>query len=198
MRKIFFIISIAVMSGLPLFRSQTFSYLEDKMYCKVEGEQLTLYVKKEEGLNKCDVYINAIQQLAREKYDEVLLVIHYINQGNDVIYRKEIFELKKQEFLRLVKYRTTILTMIQEFEQKFLVKYQESLRQTLTPYLQTLLAVEVTFDQNPTSSSDEQVRIVHQQIAQQIIVIQTMFTAATLDEIINQIPAYLYLTQALE
>jgi hypothetical protein len=62
------------------FGGQIFGYLEDKMYCKIEGEQLTLYVKKEEGLHKCDTYLQAIQQLAREKYDEVLFVLEYINQ----------------------------------------------------------------------------------------------------------------------
>ena len=193
------IVTSAVLASFPVFQGQTFAYLEDKMYCKVEGEQLTLYVKKEEGLNKCDTYIDAIQQLAREKYDDVLRVISYINQSDDKEYWREVFEIKKQEFLKLVKYRTTILNMIQEFEQKFLVKYQEALRQTLTPYLHDLITVQETFEKNAQSKPQtQQEYIIYQQVTQQILVIESIFTAATLDEIIDQIPAYLYLKQALE
>jgi len=193
------ILSLTLWTILPLFQGQTFAYLEDKVYCIIEGEQLTIYVKKEEGSHKCAVYIEAVQQLAREKYDEVLLVITYINLGRDTAYRKEVFELKKEEFLKLVKYRTTILTMIQEFEYKFFVKYQESLLQTLTPYLQALVTIQTALEQeHQTVFHNEQTRIQYQQITQQILIIQTMFDATTLDEIIDQIPAYLYLKQALE
>ena len=144
-------------------------------------------------------YIDAIQQLAKEKYDEVLLVLNYINQGNDTDYWKGVFEIKKQEFLKLVRYRTTILTMIQEFEQKFFIKYQASLREILEPYLRNLLSRQATLDeQYLTVMPNEQASITYQQIVQQIVIIQIIFNATTLDEIINQIPAYLYLKQVLE
>jgi hypothetical protein len=82
MKKFFqaFVISLTLLASGIVLPSQTFGYLEDKIYCEIKGEQLTLYVKKEEGLNKCDTYLQAIQQLARAKYDEVLLVLDYINQ----------------------------------------------------------------------------------------------------------------------
>jgi hypothetical protein len=156
-------------------------------------------VKKEEGLHKCDTYIQAIQQLNRNKYDEILLVIQYINQGEDVLYRREIFKLKKQEFLKLIEYRTTILTMIQEFEQKFFVLYQASLHQSLTPYLQTLEKMKEAYNQEHLMTPyDEETHIFHQQIIQQIVVVQSILNASTLDDIMNQISNYLYLKQALE
>jgi hypothetical protein len=72
---------ISSIVGIALLRTgSAFGYLEDKMYCKFEGEQLTLYVKKEAGVNKCEIYIKSIEQLARNKYDEVMLVMNYINQ----------------------------------------------------------------------------------------------------------------------
>ena len=89
--------------------------------------------------------------------------------------------------------------MIQEFEQKFFIKYQASLREILEPYLRNLLSRQATLDeQYLTVMPNEQASITYQQIVQQIVIIQIIFNATTLDEIINQIPAYLYLKQVLE
>ncbi|MDR2416238.1 MAG: hypothetical protein LBD75_06670 [Candidatus Peribacteria bacterium] len=108
------------------------------MYCTFENEQLTLYVKKEEGLQKCETYIQSLEQLTKKKYDEVLLILYYINQGDDLVYWKEILEITKKDFFKFLRYRTMITEMIQTFETKFLIKYQSVLAQELTPYLEIL------------------------------------------------------------
>jgi hypothetical protein len=181
-----------------VWQGQTFGYLEDKMYCKVEGEQITLYIKQEAAAHKCSLYVKVIEQLAKEKYDEIMLVLDYINQKEDVLYRQEIFEVKKQEFLKLIRQKDTILTMIENFEYKFFVKYQELLREELVPYVQTLQQVQQELDATHLITPyKEKDYIIYKQVTQQITIVQSVLNATTLDEIINQIPAYLYLKQAL-
>ncbi|MDR2190677.1 MAG: hypothetical protein LBP53_05890 [Candidatus Peribacteria bacterium] len=135
-------------------RGESFAYLEDKIYCAFEeGQQLTLYLKKEEGIRKCEIYVNALEQLMKQKYDEILLVAQYISQGDDVIYRKEVFELTKQTFLKLVNYRTMLKENIQSFEQKFLLQYQSSLSQHLNDYLTKLSTLSKNLEQLPPPTS---------------------------------------------
>lgn len=89
--------------------------------------------------------------------------------------------------------------MIQEFEQKFLVKYQDSLRQNLLPYLSHLQEIEELLKKGDTIPlHSENPRILQQQITQQIVVVQSLLTATTLNEIMEKIPNYLYLKQQLE
>ncbi|MDR2540658.1 MAG: hypothetical protein LBD11_02490 [Candidatus Peribacteria bacterium] len=175
-----------------------FGYLEDKMYCRFEGEALTLYVKKEVGLIKCASYLRNLEQLTKQKYDEVLLTMKYVRQGDDVFYRQEIFSEKKSEFLKLYLYKTKLVEALESFETKFFWLYKTSLTQTLSPYLDTLptiqrkLALEV--QKNP---NDKRTLSSYQLITQQVEVIQHLLNATTLDEIMEYIPSYLYLKQSL-
>jgi hypothetical protein len=89
--------------------------------------------------------------------------------------------------------------MVQSFEQKFLIKYQDLLVQSLAPYLENLQKSQSTLSQiaqeNPT---DEKLQITLKQTQQQILAIDTILNASSLDEIMQRIPNYLYLKQALE
>ena len=135
----------------------------------------------------------------KEKYDEVMLVLQYINQGDDVHYRREIFEIKKEEFLKLTRYRSTILEMISSFEEKFFAMYQDSLSQGLTPYLGILRELEINlYHSSAESPHNQPLALRHQQVAQQIDIIQTILDATSLDKIMELIPSYLYLKQQLE
>jgi hypothetical protein len=105
-------------------------------------------------------------------------------------------ELTKQEFLKLLRYKTTITEMIQAFEEKFFIKYQGAIAESLTPYRKTLetqsflLAAEA--QQNPTN---EGLHITISQVQQQLLTIQKILQAPSLDELMELIPAYLYLKQ---
>ena len=184
-----------IMWGVSLLWNQTSAYLEDKVYCSFSWEEVVIYLKKEEGTNKCAEYIKAIQQLAKDKYDESMLVLNYIDQGDDVLYRQEIFEVKKQEFLKLVRQQSNILLMIQNFEHKFFLMYQELLAESLIPYLENLKKSQL--QRQSLDPYDEKTRIISQQIAQQILIVQTILNATNLDEIMNQVSAYLYLEKQL-
>ena len=101
--------------------------------------------------------------------------------------------------MKLVGYRGTILSMISSFEEKFFFRYQESLYQGLSPYLENLYGLETSFleamKKNPDNKSFS---LRYQQAHQQIEIIESILRATSLDEIMKLIPPYLYLKQALE
>ncbi|MDR0282342.1 MAG: hypothetical protein LBI53_03315 [Candidatus Peribacteria bacterium] len=173
--------------------------MEHTMYCKFEGDQVTLFLKKEPNTNKCKIYLDAIQQFSRKTYEEVLLILDYINQGEDVWYWKEIFDLKKQEFMRLINYRKQILEMISRFEEKFLAQYQQSLKSGLEPYLQDLYFLHLQVSQeNALDPQQLKKSLLLQHIEQQIFIIESVFQATSLQIIMDAIPNYLYLKQQIE
>jgi len=168
------------------------------MYCKFDGDQVTLFLKKEPDTNKCKIYLDAIQQFSRETYEEVLLVLDYINQGEDVWYWRDILDLKKQEFMKLINYRKQILEMIASFEEKFLAQYQQSLKTGLDPYLRDLYLLHLQISQEVTLDPQylsESLRLQH--IEQQIFTIESLFQATSLQAIVDAIPNYLYLQQQI-
>lgn len=178
---------------LPLWVGAVFGYLEDKIYCQVQGEHLTLYVKKEELSDKCETTIRALEQMAKNKYDEIVLVLDYISQEDNSWYRKDVFEIKKQEFLKILNYKNKIQNAIISFEDKFFLKYKEALSTELSPYLSILREQQTLFASFLQLKEHYSIREKYQQISQQISTLEHIFSASSLDEIMIQIPTYLYL-----
>lgn len=189
---------IAWLLLMPIWVGSVFGYLEDKIYCQVQGEQLTLYVKKEEGSDKCETTIRALEQMARNKYDEVVLVLDYISQEDNSWYRKEVFEIKKQEFLKILNYKNKIQNAIVSFEEKFFLKYQEALSTELSPYLAVLREQQTLLASSLEIKEHYYIREKYQQISQQISTLEQIFSAISLDEIMIQIPSYLYLKEQIQ
>ena len=108
---------------MTLLSSQTFWYLESKVYCNLENKNVTIFTKNEEWTVKCQTYLDTIYQLALKKYNEISTIRSYINEWDDVYYWKRVLEGKKSEFLQLVNYRTQIKTAIDKFESALFNEY---------------------------------------------------------------------------
>jgi hypothetical protein len=185
--------------SVSCFWGSAFGYLEDKVYCKFEGEQLTLYVKKEEGLTKCATYLKSLEQLIQQTYDEILLTMQYLYSEEDVFYRKGVFEEKKEVFLNLYLYKTKLLDALASFEAKFFALYQTYLTRSLTPYGETLQKIQDRLLQETQKNpEDRKMRSLYQGISEQVEVVRKLLNATTLDEIMEYLPAYLYFKQSLQ
>jgi hypothetical protein len=135
MRKIWLLVLVVCMT---LLSSQTFWYLESKVYCNLENKNVTIFTKNEEWTVKCQTYLDTIYQLALKKYNEIWTIRSYINEWDDVYYRKRVLEEKKSEFLQLVNYRTQIKTAIDKFESALFDKYYNILYKPMQVYYSDL------------------------------------------------------------
>jgi hypothetical protein len=131
--------------------------------------------------------------MAKNKYDEIVLVLDYISQEDNSWYRKDVFEIKKQEFLKILNYKNKIQNAIISFEDKFFLKYKEALSTELSPYLSILREQQTLFASFLQLKEHYSIREKYQQISQQISTLEHIFSASSLDEIMIQIPTYLYL-----
>ena len=86
MRKIWILMLVIFATILS---SQTFWYLESKVYCNLENKNVTIFMKNEGWTVKCQNYLDTIYQLALKKYNEISAIRSYIDDGDDVYYWKK-------------------------------------------------------------------------------------------------------------
>ena len=78
--------------------------------------------------------MDALYQMALQRYNEILLIRDYISQGEDLYYRKRILENKNSEFLQFVSYRTQIKTAMDKFETSLFNQYYSLLKREMEDY----------------------------------------------------------------
>ena len=194
MRKLIVIIWLTI---LTFVSGHVFWYFEDKVYCGIDKTNVTIFLRNEEWTTKCKTYMDTIYQLAFKKYNEISLIRWYIEQGEDVYYRKSILEEKNADFLQLVNLRTQIKSAIDKFEISFFNKYYILLKAPMELYYTDLeTSYYVLFNQNQASRPMNYSKIVAQ-IEQQMRNVSHVLNAKTLDEVMEVVPTYIYLKNQL-
>ena len=173
--------------------------MESKVYCNIENKNVTIFTKNEKGTVKCQTYLDTIYQLALKKYNEISAIRSYINDGDDVYYRKKVLEEKNSELLQLVNYRTQIKTAIDKFESALFDKYYNILYKPMKSYYSDLEAqyyILVNKKSESQKKSDNSLKLA--QIEQQMWNVNHILTAKKLGDIMEVISSYIYLKKQIE
>ena len=194
MRKIWI---LALLVCMTLLSSQTFWYLENKVYCNLENKNVTIFMKDEWWATKCKTYMDAVYQLALKKYDEIVIIRSYIDQWDDVYYWTKVLDQKKSELLQLVNYRTQIKKAIDKFEAAIFDKYYDSLQSYMKVYYSELEAqyyylINLNYNQR---ARNHDIKV--EQYGQQMWNVSHVLNATKLDDIMDVMSSYLYLKQQL-
>ena len=195
MHKVGIFMLLVFMTLLP---SQTFWYLESKVYCNLENKNVTIFMKNEEWFVKCQTYLDTIYQLALKKYNEISTIRSYIEMWDDVYYWRKVFEDKKSEFLNLVNYRSQIKTAIDRFETALFDKYYNNLQKPMHVYYSELEAqYYILVDQDILlREADYSLRLA--QLEQQMWNVKHVLNAKNLDDIMEVMSSYIYLKKQIE
>lgn len=194
MRKIWILMLLV---SVALLSSQTFWYLESRVFCNLDNKNVTIFIKNEEWTVRCQSYLNTLYQLALKKYNEISAINSYINQWDDVYYWKEILEEKKSEFLQLVNYRTQIKKAIDKFELALFDKYYNLLQKPMKFYYSNLeTQYYILINQTSLSGSDISLKIA--QLDQQMWNVNHILNAKNLDDIMEVLSSYIYLKKQIE
>ena len=177
--------------------SQTFWYFEKRVYCDIENQNITIFLKKWEWLVKCQTYMDTIYQMAVKKYGEISAIRSYINQWDDVYYRKWILEDKKSEFIQLVNYRTQIKTAVDKFESALFEKYYTLLQEPMQKYYSDLETQYYIMINQDVSLRPFNYSIKIEQLGQQMWNVSRVLNAKKLDDIMDVMSSYIYLKQQL-
>jgi len=186
------------MAFLTLLSSQTFWYLESKVYCNLENKNVAIFMKNESWTVKCQTYLDTIYQLALKKYNEISAIRSYIEQGDDVYYWKKILENKNEEFLQLVNYRAQIKTAIDKFESTLFDKYYDILQKPMKTYYSDLETQYYILANQDALSRKYNHSLKLAQLEQQMWNVNHVLNAKKLDDIMEVIPSYIYLKREIE
>ena len=195
MRKLWIFVLLVVMT---LLSSQTFWYLENVVYCNLENENVIVFLKNEWWTVKCQTYLNTLYQLAMKKYGEISAIRSYINQWDDVYYRKEILEEKKSEFIQFVNYRSQIKMAMDKFEWLLFDKYYNMMQKPMKNYYSDLeVQYYILINQKPElRTSNYSLKLA--QLEQQMWNVKHILGAKKLDNIVEVLSSYLYLKKEIE
>ena len=182
---------------MTLLSSQTFWYLQDKIYCKFEQRNVTLFFKNEEWTLKCKSYLDTLYNLALKKYDAVLAIRSYIDQWDDVYYWNDILEKKKSDLLELISYRAQIVKSIDVFEADFFDKYYQILQTPMKTYYTELEVEYYALINTQWSGNVDKNSAKVEQLKQQMMNISKVLNAKNLDEIMEVVPSYIYLKRQI-
>lgn len=180
--------------------SGTFWFFEKTAYCELENGNVTVYMKKEKWLSKCQVYLDAINQLSQQKYNDILLIRQYM-QWDDTRYRKWVLETKQKEFLKLINYKVQIMSFINEFETVFFEQYKVLLQKEMKLYYSDLeMEYYILINQNTWWNywgiNAIQNRITN--LEQQMWTVDHILNAEKLDDVMEVAQNYIYLKKVLE
>ena len=159
---------------------------------------MTIFMKNEEWTVRCQTYLDTVYQLALKKYNEILAIRSYIEQGDDVYYWKKVLDDKKSEFLQLVNYRTQIKTAIDRFESALFVKYYDILQKPMQVYYSDLEAQYYILLNQDVSLRKFDYSLKLAQLDQQMWNVNHVLSAKNLDDIMEVVSSYIYLKKQIE
>ena len=115
------------------FASESFS---ERLYCQLGETSVRVYLLQEEWTFKCTEYRRLLDSYLRREYSSIMQVIANMNRGDDVDYRRALYEEKKQLFFKLFSQIKLIENAVSDFQSNFLVRSQEFIRDELSqnPY----------------------------------------------------------------
>lgn len=182
---------------VTLLVGQSFWYLESKVYCNLDNNNVTIFMKSEDWTVRCKTYMDSAYQLALKKYNEILTIRSYIDQWDDVYYRSKVLDEKKAEFLQLVNYRAQIKKAIDKFEGAIFDKYYDSLQNYMKVYYSELEAQYYLLINQDYNQRERNYNIKVEQLGQQMWNVTHVLNATKLDDIMEVMSSYLYLKQQL-
>jgi len=109
----------------------TTNSFQDRLYCNVTDNSVSVYLMKEEWMLKCKDFISVLNDYLTEEYNVLIQVMINRNRWDDYEYWNNLYEVKKSKFLNLFLQRKSIQNAMNDFESDFLLKSQEFLEPSL-------------------------------------------------------------------
>ena len=144
--------------------STTFSYYEDKVYCKVSKETMLVSLSPKDG-PLCKTYVRSLELAMKEAYLNILAIQKHIDKKQDVGYWKALKEDRAEYVNSLQTTRLAILARMKTFEQDLLQQSKTFFLQSIVAYQKQLRSVVRQLATAKDSKSLSYLDLVKQQLA---------------------------------
>lgn len=190
-KKIWLFFALVFLLGIIFPRSTAFWYYEDKVYCAWNSEAISIQLSNpDKSLLLCSSYIGALEEVLLKEYQQLVQVDKMVQRGDDVAYRKELYEQKLLLIKKLYEQRMKFLLTIQDFELIMLEKFQLIIADYLAARIDAVNQVYEHLDPFAYGFS-KQIQFLdlfHQTIL-------TLQNTTSLDEFVSALKYYLLLDQ---
>ncbi len=190
MKKIFFLLFV-----LSLGSGISFGYLEPKMFCQINKQNIKVSLNAADG-SKCQDYVTYIEKTMRATAKNLIIIQWYIINRQDIAYRQGVKKQKLVEIDKLQVIRLNIITSMKAFEKNLLTKTVEYFLHRTLIYkarLQNTHVALATYSWSITPQLTEY-RLL---ISRQLQTIDAIAQVRTIPELIPLMDTYVYLKQHL-
>lgn len=104
----------------------TFAYLEDKVFCTITKDAITVTIEREKNY-KCSEYLSVLSKSINTEYQNVLSIQALIEQWYDVDFWKGIREEKRSLIKKMINIKEQIETAVTEFDTNMFMKIKDYL-----------------------------------------------------------------------
>lgn len=182
---------------MTLWLSQAFWYFEERLFCNIDQQNVTIFLKNQEWTTKCQIYLDTIYQLAVQKYKEMSLIREYISEGEDVYYWKWVLEQKKSELSQMINYRIQIKNAMARFEDALFERYYNMIKDDMELYYSDIEIQYYTLINTEPTKRKGNHSLVLAELEQQMKNVSQMLEAENMDQLMEVVPSYLYLKKQL-
>lgn len=175
-----------------VFFETSFSYFEEKMYCAISKDRIIISLDAKKN-HTCNVYIRYIETQMKKVYKDILVIQKYVDQKQDLGYRKPLKDDKVNLLNLLQNMRLNIISHMKTFEsnlfetsKKYFLDSIADYQKNITNSLETLLVLE-------DKSAARYVSLLQQQIG----IIERISQATTFKQLDAYIQRYVYLKNQL-
>jgi len=183
-----------------LWGSVCFSYLEDKVYCEVNGNYVQVFLTHKDAY-KCSDYVQTLESAIQAIYQSVWKIQKYIFAWHDVIYWTDLKDQQQQKIEEFQLVRANILYHVEIFEHNLFEKAKQYMAVRLEPYqcdlelqLQKLESVSL---ESLTWERLEEYNEVLSFVQRQIKIVALILAASDLEELFGYVPTYFYLKKQI-
>ena len=168
---------------------------QERLYCMVNGGSVRIYLLKEEWTIRCWDYIIVLNKYLKDEYNTIMQILSNRRRWDDILYWNNLFEQKKEQFLKLFSQKNTIQTAMDTFEEELLSKSKQLLEWTLLNKLDVLdqqINLLEESEDNKTNISPK-VEKVKTEINTKKEVIHALLEAERMDSFLDSFSTYLSL-----
>ena len=195
MKKFILIVIVFII----FFVSFSFAYMEDKVFCTLWKNSITVTLEKQNNY-KCNEYLTLLSQIINTEYNDILSIQKLIKQWYDVEYWKDIRETKRNNIKKMITIKNQIEQAVSEFDSNLFVKMKDYMIYNVTPYQTKYKKIlkQLNNIKNQWQKLSNDVKKKMEYLQEDITVIDNIIKSTDYDTLMKNFNRHLYLKNQIE
>jgi len=194
MKKILTVLVCLLLTTPVLAAKQQEQAFQERLYCKVSENSVRVYLLPDEETIRCLDYIKVVNNYLKNEYDIIMQIIANRNRWDDLEYRNELYDEKKEQFLKLFSQRTMIKKAMTDFEEELLSKSKSFLEETLQTKAEELkIQIAILKDELNNNTNNYRIEKTLNELETKESIVEELLIANTMDSFLQTFSIYLTL-----